>query len=107
MKRHTPAWAAGVTGVPAELIVGLARRTPSTKPAMIVVGGSSMHKGASSWQGARAIGCLPALTGNLGVAGGGFGPRHGSSTHGQGLTSIVARSGGRRDGTSPPDAARS
>ena len=44
-----------------------------------------MHKGANGWQGARAIGCLPALTGNVGIPGGGFGPRHGGATHGQEL----------------------
>jgi anaerobic selenocysteine-containing dehydrogenase len=87
---HTPAWASSVTGVPAERIVALARRYATTKPAMIVLGGSSMHKGAGSWTGARAIGCLPALTGNVGVRGGGFGPRHGAALHGQGLASIVA-----------------
>jgi anaerobic selenocysteine-containing dehydrogenase len=85
---HTPAWAAEVTGVPAERIVALARRYATTRPATIVLGGSSMHKGAGTWTGARAIGCLPALTGNVGIAGGGFGPRHGSATHGQGLTNI-------------------
>ena len=57
---------------------------------MIVLGGSSMHKGANGWQAARAIGCLPALTGNLGIPGGGFGPRHGSRAHGQELTDITA-----------------
>jgi anaerobic selenocysteine-containing dehydrogenase len=57
---------------------------------MIVLGGSSMHKGPNGWQAARAIDCLPALTGNLGVPGGGFGPRHGGATHGQALASIVA-----------------
>ena len=58
---------------------------------MIVLGGSSMHKGANGWQGGRAIGCLPALTGNLGVPGGGFGPRHGASAHGQALnTDLLA-----------------
>ena len=50
---------------------------------MIVLGGSSMHKGANGWQAARAIACLPALTGNVGIPGGGFGPRHGSAAHGQ------------------------
>ena len=45
---------------------------------MIVLGGSSMHKGSNGWQAARAIGCLPALTGNVGIPGGGFGPRHGA-----------------------------
>ncbi len=86
---HSPAWAAPITGVPAERIVALARRYATTRPAMIVLGGSSMHKGAGSWTGARAIGCLPALTGNVGIPGGGFGPRHGSAAHGQGLTGIV------------------
>ena len=86
----SPAWAEAVTGVPAEAIAGLARRYATTRPAMIVLGGSSMHKGANGWQGGRAIACLPALTGNLGVPGGGFGPRHGSRTHGQELTDIAA-----------------
>jgi anaerobic selenocysteine-containing dehydrogenase len=88
--RHSPAWAAGVTGVAADRIVALARRYATTRPAMILVGGSSMHKGANGWQGARAIGCLPALTGNLGIAGAGLGPRHGASSHGQALAEITA-----------------
>jgi len=86
---HSPAWAEGVTGVPAERIAALARRYATTRPAMIVLGGSSMHKGANGWQAARAVGCLPALTGNLGIAGGGFGPRHGSRAHGQDLNDIT------------------
>ena len=44
-----------------------------------------MHKGSNGWQSARAIGCLPALTGNVGIPGGGFGPRHGAAVHGQAL----------------------
>jgi anaerobic selenocysteine-containing dehydrogenase len=85
VKAYSPAWAQSVTGIGAERIVALARRYATTRPAMIVVGGSSMHKGANGWQPGRAIGCLPALTGNLGVPGGGFGPRHGASVHGQQL----------------------
>ena len=88
--RHSPAWAAGVTGIPAERIAAFARRYATTKPAMILLGGSSMHKGANGWQAGRAVGCLPALTANLGVAGGGLGPRHGSAAHGQELNTIVA-----------------
>jgi anaerobic selenocysteine-containing dehydrogenase len=87
---YPPAWAAPITGVAAERISALARRYATTRPAMILLGGSSMHKGAGTWTGARAIGCLPALTGNVGVPGGGFGPRHGGPSHGQGLASIGA-----------------
>ncbi|MBI4246222.1 MAG: molybdopterin-dependent oxidoreductase, partial [Candidatus Rokubacteria bacterium] len=89
--QHPPAGAAAITGIPAERIVALARRYATTRPAMILLGGSSMHKGANGWTGGRAIGCLPALTGNLGGPGGGFGPRHGAASHGQDLaTDIVA-----------------
>jgi len=88
VRAHTPAWAASVTGLPEAAIVGLARRYAQSRPAMIVLGGSSMHKGANGWQGARAVACLPALTGNLGLPGAGLGPRHGSKGHGHGLTDI-------------------
>jgi anaerobic selenocysteine-containing dehydrogenase len=89
VSRFSPEWAANVTGVAAESIVALARLYAATKPAMIVLGGSSMHKGDNGWQASRAIACLPGLTGNVGVAGGGFGPRHGASTHGRGLANIA------------------
>src|SRR5215470_11972489 len=72
VKRYAPAWAAKITGIPPGRITELARRYARTKPAMIVVGGSSMHKGSHGWQGARAIACLPALTGNLGAPGAGL-----------------------------------
>ena len=89
VQTHTPAWAEAITGIPAERIAALARRYAATRPAMIVLGGSSMHKGANGWQAGRAIACLPALTGNVGIPGGGFGPRHASAAHGRGLGSIV------------------
>jgi anaerobic selenocysteine-containing dehydrogenase len=90
LRGHTPAWAEGVTGIAAERIRALARRYATTRPAMILVGGSSMHKGSNGWQGARAVACLPALTGNLGIPGAGLGPRHGASAHGQALATIFA-----------------
>ena len=89
LQAYPPAWAAETTGIPADRIVALARRYANTRPAMIVLGGSSMHKGANGWQAGRAIACLPALTGNVGIPGGGFGPRHGSAAHGRGLGSII------------------
>jgi len=82
---YPPEWATAATGIAAERIRDLARRYAATKPAMVVLGGSSMHKGSNGWHAARAIACLPALTGNVGVPGGGFGPRHGSASHGQAL----------------------
>ena len=98
---HPPAWAAPITGVPAERIVALARHYATTRPAMILLGGSSMHKGAGTWTGARAVGCLPALTGNVGIPGGGFGPRHGGASHGQGLSNIGADERRPADGRIP------
>ncbi len=89
LKPYTPAWAEQVTGLDAARIVALARQYAQTKPAMIVLGGSSMHKGNNGWQAGRAIACLPGLTGNVGVAGSGFGPRHGSAAHGKGLADIT------------------
>jgi anaerobic selenocysteine-containing dehydrogenase len=89
VKGHSPSWAAEITGIPAARIVALARRYATTRPAMILMGGSSMHKGANGWQGGRAVACLPALTGSLGTPGGGLGPRHASTSHGQALASIV------------------
>ncbi|HLJ60724.1 MAG TPA: molybdopterin-dependent oxidoreductase [bacterium] len=90
VKAYTPEWAARETGLDADRIVALARRYGATRPSMILLGGSSMHKGANGWQGARAVACLPALTGNLGIPGGGFGPRHGAASHGQALGNITA-----------------
>ncbi|MEX2199446.1 MAG: molybdopterin-dependent oxidoreductase [Burkholderiales bacterium] len=89
VREFSPDWAAGVTGIAGERIVALARRYAGTRPAMIVLGGSSMHKGNNGWLAGRAIACLPGLTGNVGIAGSGFGPRHGSAAHGRGLGSII------------------
>lgn len=77
-----PQWATAETGIPADTITALAREYANIKPAMIVLGGSSIHKGRNGWQAARAISCLPALIGGYGTAGGGLGPRHGSQAHG-------------------------
>lgn len=89
VREFSPAWAARRTGIDAADIVALARDYAATTPAMIVLGGSSMHKGVNAWQSARAIACLPALTGNVGIPGGGLGPRHGGASFGQGLASLV------------------
>ncbi|MDG4647335.1 molybdopterin-dependent oxidoreductase [Roseibacterium sp. SDUM158017] len=87
---HTPEWAEALTGVAAERIGALARDYARTAPAMIVLGGSSIHKGANAWHAARAVSCLPALTGQYGRPGGGLGPRHGGRSHGAGFADISA-----------------
>ena len=82
LSRHVlpfaPAWGAAETGLEANQIISFARAYASTRPAMILLGGSSMHKGANGWNAARAISCLPGLTGDFGLPGGGLGPRHGA-----------------------------
>lgn len=87
--RYTPDWAATETGLDAEVIIALARRFAATRAATIVAGGSSMHKSGNGWKAARAIACLPALTGAYGQPGGGMGVRHGVHSHGRQLNSIV------------------
>src|SRR5215475_5273526 len=86
LSRHvlpfTPRWGAEETGVEASQIISFARVYASARPAMILLGGSSMHKGANGWHAARAISCLPGLTGNFGLPGGGLGPRHGANSAG-------------------------
>ncbi len=102
VKLMTPTWTANRTNIPEQTIVELAHQYASTAAAMIIVGGSSIHKGANTWQAARAISCLPALTGKFGKAGAGIGPRHGSRSHGAGFVDISAPDR-RPDGTYVPN----
>ena len=90
VRQYTPEWAAAETGLEADRIEALARAYGTTRPATIVAGGSSLHKGRNAWHAARAIACLPALVGDYGVPGGGFGTRHGVHSHGRGLGDIKA-----------------
>jgi len=72
----TPAWAAGITGIPSDRIVQLAREIGTAKPAYIAQGwGPQRH--ANGEQTARAICMLPILTGNVGIQGGNSGDREG------------------------------
>jgi anaerobic selenocysteine-containing dehydrogenase len=87
---YSPAWAAAHSGLSADAIARLARLYATTTPAMIVVGGSSMFKHRHGWQPGRAIATLPALTGQLGIPGGGLGPRHRSFPTGDGFADLAA-----------------
>lgn len=90
LPRFTPEWAAAETGLAAERIVAFARDYAGARPATIVLGGSSLHKGRNGWRAARAISCLPALVGDYGRPGGGLGPRHGARAHGAGFADLSA-----------------
>jgi anaerobic selenocysteine-containing dehydrogenase len=90
LERFTPEWAAAETGLGAADIRRLAREYATTRPSMIVVGGASMYKHRHGWQPGRAIATLPALAGQLGVAGGGLGPRHRSFPTGDHLADLTA-----------------
>lgn len=89
VRQYTPEWAAEITGLEPERIRHLARLYATQTPAMIVLGGSSMFKHQHGWEPSRAIACLPALTGQLGIAGGGLGQRHGASPEGREYASVT------------------
>jgi anaerobic selenocysteine-containing dehydrogenase len=90
VQQYTPEWASKFTGLEPERIRDLARRYATQTPAVIVLGGSSMFKHQHGWEPGRAISCLPALTGQLGLAGGGLGQRHGASPEGVGYADVLA-----------------
>ena len=73
----TPEWAAAITGVGAPTIVRFARELGTARPVQISQGwGPQRH--ANGENQSRAIFTLAALTGSIGVAGGGTGEREGA-----------------------------
>jgi anaerobic selenocysteine-containing dehydrogenase len=90
MRQYTPEWATTITGIEPERVRNLARRYASNISSMIVLGGSSMFKHQHGWEASRAISCLPALIGQLGVPGGGLGPRHGAYPHSDKYADVLA-----------------
>jgi anaerobic dimethyl sulfoxide reductase subunit A len=65
----TPSWAEGITGVPRETIVRLAREYATRKPGVLYQG-YGMQRRAFGEQVVRAGCALAAITGNVGVPGG-------------------------------------
>jgi len=71
LDRWTPEATEDVTGVPAGMIVRVARAYAAAKPAAILMGGGSNHWYHGDLTG-RAFALLAALAGNIGKSGGGF-----------------------------------
>ncbi len=72
----TPQWASKITGVPVNTIIQFARELALTKPCNITQGwGPQRHMNGENQ--ARAIYTLAAITGNVGIPGGGTGGREG------------------------------
>src|ERR1700761_8334123 len=68
---HTPEWAEGETGIPAEDIRTLAREYATSEPSMIRIG-VAIERHAGGGQTVRSIACLPALVGAWREVGGGL-----------------------------------
>jgi len=67
---YTPQWAAQVTGLPADAIRDLAHRYATTRPAAIFCNAGISHQ-LNAFATYRALTFLAAITGNIGVPGGG------------------------------------
>ena len=68
---YPPDRVAGITGLRSETIVALARRYGTTKPALLKFADGVQRHG-NGGQTARALACLPAVVGQIGVRGGGL-----------------------------------
>jgi anaerobic selenocysteine-containing dehydrogenase len=68
---YPPERVAEITGISAERIVALARRYGTTKPAMLKFS-DGINRHGNGGQTVRALACLPAVVGQVGVRGGGL-----------------------------------
>jgi anaerobic selenocysteine-containing dehydrogenase len=70
-REYPPTRVAAITGVPETTIVALARRYGTTKPALLKFSDGIQRHG-NGGQTVRALCCLPAVVGQIGVRGGGL-----------------------------------
>lgn len=72
-----PDWASPITGIPVDVILGLAHEIGTAKPCAIMQGWG-LQRQANGENNCRAVMMLPILTGNVGIHGGGNGSREGT-----------------------------
>lgn len=72
--RYTPAWAAMQTGVPEGQIRLIARRMGTESPMGIIIGNGVGDQQSDGYWAVSCICLIEAITGNLGIAGGGGAP---------------------------------
>ena len=70
IKGFTPEWASEITGIPPEMITSLAQMYSGKSPASIVIG-YGLQRYSNGGNTVRSIDILGAITGNIGVSGGG------------------------------------
>jgi anaerobic selenocysteine-containing dehydrogenase len=87
---YTPEWAASMTGLPASKIRWLAESYARTKPAAIFCNAGISHS-LSAFQTYRALAMLAAITGNIGVPGGGCNFMHNTWPGGLNLPPIAGK----------------
>lgn len=68
---YPPQRVAAITGLPEEAVVELARRYGTAKPAMLKIA-DGINRHGNGGQTCRALACLPAVVGQIGVRGGGL-----------------------------------
>ncbi len=69
VQKYTPAWAAGITGVPAKVIADLAIEYATSQPSALFPGDGPSRAGCDPSQWVLACGALAAITGSLGRPG--------------------------------------
>ena len=87
-KRYTPEWAEGVTGVPAAKIRQIAEGYATAKPAAIFCNAGISHQ-LNAFDTYRTLAFLAAVTGNVGVNGGGCNFMHNTWPGGLNLPAIA------------------
>lgn len=71
VKQFPPSWAAPITGIPEDRIIEAARLMGTTKPMGINIGNGIGDQSADSHWTVACVCLIEAITGNLGIAGGG------------------------------------